>query len=413
MIYIFVRVGSIHETPRLGGISHCVEHMIFKSSEKYDTKDILKTLTLVGNMYNATTNRDLTNYFIHTTSEGARWKDATRLLMSMVFTPKIDEKEWKREKNVVLQELYMTAEQEHTEENIFKTLISHKHPYAYPVGGTYESVRNLTAKDLQEHHRRFYFDPERVSIVVSCPHKLKTEVKSLFTKICCSWPVQSIRVPDNIPPIDIEPSIQFKNRSSAESVTIYMTFPTYNVREWKKLAAQNLLMNCLTESALYSILMYELREKRGLVYSIRSDTETYDHMSINKIKFSTHKPDKILYIIGKIMRVINTIKNVGLEGKTFRFYKESYINSLKYLMTRHEYYFLISAFNHNYGVEHVSRKKYMDWIERLSNQDIVQAARDTFNFTKMGLYIEGNLKHVNRDSIKQFHTKTSSSHQQT
>jgi len=371
--------------------------MVFKSSSQYSTHEILKTLTAVGGSYNAITDHDVTYYYIQTTSEGTKWKDALHLMTSMIFSPKIIEKEWELEKQVVLQEISIKDTVK-----CITSLCNHRNSYVRPIGGTKATVNNIEASDLIEFHKRYYLDPSRVKIVISCNKNMHAQVRQALNHL--DIPLMLSTEPDPIVNVGLKPRVVF-DRTKSQNTEVTLVFSTYDVREWRKLIALNFLNYILTRASLYSVLMYELRETRGLIYTISSATLTFDKLSLCMMMFSTKNPDRTIDIIKIIKRVLTSIKKGGLDSAKFRLFKDSYLNTVKYLVTKQDYFFMLSAFNFHYGVETIDQQTFFECISSLTNKDIQSAAIDTYNFKNMGLYIEGNTKGIDRRQLKLIYAK--------
>ncbi|HXK59020.1 MAG TPA: pitrilysin family protein [Acidobacteriota bacterium] len=161
---IWYRVGSRVERPGNIGISHLLEHMMFKGTRNYAKGEIDYITTRHGGANNAFTSRDFTAYYFTFASD--RWYPALELEADMMENAVFDPEELELERQVVLEELRMDLDspwgalRQAVEAAFFP-----KHPYGYPILGTFDDVNGLTIEQLTEHYRSFYA-PNNASLVL-------------------------------------------------------------------------------------------------------------------------------------------------------------------------------------------------------------------------------------------------------
>ncbi|MBI4456337.1 MAG: insulinase family protein [Acidobacteria bacterium] len=191
---IWYRVGSRNERPGITGVSHLLEHMMFKGTDRYD-RGAIDFLTMVnGGTNNAFTSNDYTAYYFSFASD--RWEHSLEIeanrMRNNVFVPE----EFQLEKQVVIEELKMdldtpwAALRKAVESKAFR-----KHPYRFPVIGRLEDLRRLTLQQLRRHYRTFYSPNNATLVVVG-----DIDPEDALTKIRCAFePIP----PGVIPPIRI------------------------------------------------------------------------------------------------------------------------------------------------------------------------------------------------------------------
>ncbi len=393
MIYIFVRTGSIYESSENHGISHSLEHMLFKSSLHYSTVEIIKSFTLIGGDYNAVTDKDVTYYYVKTAAE--HWKKNIDLLFSIVFEAQIKPDEWTREKDIVIEEVLNSDIGQYDMD--FSSLYPCSHSYTKSVGGTEKTLKGITCEMLRQYYKQYYFNASNIDIVINCPTSYKNQISSFVAEKIQKHikEAKPIDTPFLTPP---KPQVVLQH-VPLDKYEVTLTFQAYQVREWTKHVVLNFLNYMLAKSGLYSILMYELREKKGLLYGIDCHTDTFQYLSNTYVRFSTQHP-KIGDIIKSIVTLIDKIKSKGVDKKVLLFFKQSYLNMLKYIMANDSYLFLIRAMNHHYGVYDYSKEEYMNIVKKITNDDIMQCAKDVYDFDVMGVYVKGNIDKKKQLSIK-------------
>ena len=167
---IWVDVGSRDESDSTAGISHYIEHMLFKGTQNRTAKQIAEELDAVGGQLNAFTTKEYTCYYAKVLDE--HFGLAVDILTDMLFNSKIDEQDVEREKNVILEEIkmYEVAPDELVHDMFAKTIWA-GHPLGRPIIGTTETVSNFTYKDLRSYIAQNYIANRMVISVagnISC-----------------------------------------------------------------------------------------------------------------------------------------------------------------------------------------------------------------------------------------------------
>ena len=148
----WIETGSRDESSANNGISHFIEHMVFKGTKKRNVKEIAQSIESVGGYLNAFTSKEHTCYYARVLDEHLEL--ATDVLSDIVFQPTFPDKELEKEKNVILEELKQAEDdpddiiQDYFEKAIFKT-----HPLGMPVIGTAKSISSFTRKDLVQYRK--------------------------------------------------------------------------------------------------------------------------------------------------------------------------------------------------------------------------------------------------------------------
>ena len=161
---VFVKSGSRNESDAVAGISHLIEHMLFKGTKKRTSLDITLAVEGKGGSMNAYTSEDTTCYYMHL-PEGCL-REALDILFDMYRNAAIAKKEFIQEREVVLEEIKMYADEPDSVamENLQKLLFE-GHPLGRPVAGSAKSLLPLTPKDLKNWIKEHYL-PEKTTVVV-------------------------------------------------------------------------------------------------------------------------------------------------------------------------------------------------------------------------------------------------------
>ncbi|HIE33042.1 MAG TPA: insulinase family protein, partial [Thermodesulfobacteriaceae bacterium] len=163
-VQVWVKVGSIYEDEKVAGITHLIEHMIFKGTQTRGPGEIASTIEGYGGYINAFTSYDYTCYYIVGPREIL--EVALDILSDALFNSVFDPKELEREKEVVLEEMRMREDRPMIvlSEEVLKTAYQ-KYPYRRPIIGYESTVKKITRRDILQYIKKFYV-PENIAVVV-------------------------------------------------------------------------------------------------------------------------------------------------------------------------------------------------------------------------------------------------------
>lgn len=290
---VWVKVGSRYENSDNNGISHFIEHMIFKGSKKRSSFEIAKSIESVGGNLNAFTGRELTCYFVHVLSKDLPM--ALEILSDIIENPLFNSSDIINEKNVILEEINSiedTPEEliyEHFQKNLF-----YKHPLGFSVLGKSKNIKKFNRKNLRDFWKRNYTS-DRIVVAVSgdVDHKKVTKLVEKYF----SFPRgnKKIKFKRKINKTNKRTVIE-KNISQA-----HICMGNIGVPYCEKEKYPLMVLTTLIGGGMSSRLFQTIREKRALAYSIYSFAEFLSDSGIFGIYVGTDKD--------KIEKVINLIKS--------------------------------------------------------------------------------------------------------
>jgi predicted Zn-dependent peptidase len=387
-IIIYVPAGSIYETDKNRGISHLLEHMVLKHTKKYNELQLLKNITELGGEYNAVTDKDVTFYYIMTTNDN--YKQATDILHSVLCEPIFFQNELDIERKVVLEEISRRNDSDSDLMNLsYSTILANDNKYAYLIEGCEETLNNVTVKDLKDYYKKHYSD---YIVSINCDEKHKSKIeKYILDKF---GPIKNINF-TNIGML--YGSLSFNNllfvvKRNYKQYNTHLVFPSFPRSMIKENIILAFMKYCLCSSGLYSILMFELRSKRGLIYGISSLNETYRYLGIFRFIISTSDKDTVK-IITIILDILYKLSLNGLTKKKLDYYKNGFINQQKYAFTDTE--FISSLIGESLFYESkIDCDDYIKITNEITNDDIKEISKNIFNFSKMGILTYGKYKNI-------------------
>lgn len=178
---LYVHAGSAYEQPQEAGISHVLEHMVFKGTEKRPKGIVARHVEEAGGYLNAATSFDYTVYL--TDMPAAHWKLGMDVVKDMAFAPTLDPAELESEKQVILAELQRGEDSPN--QRVFKSLQASSlkgTPYEWPIIGYPETIKNLTVEGIRAYITKYYQPQSMLLVVVGNinPAEVLTEAEALF-----------------------------------------------------------------------------------------------------------------------------------------------------------------------------------------------------------------------------------------
>ncbi len=274
-VLVLLPIGSRYEHKKISGVSHFVEHMLFKGTVKRPTAlDISRELEAVGADYNAFTGKEYAGYYVKI--DGANQELAFDLLSDMVFNSKMDAKEMAKEKGVIVEELRMYEDTPSMFINLlFDRLLFGDCPLGWDEGGTKETVRALDREALKDYYKSAY---EPANMVLAAAgnidgKKINALARGYFVERRVGaakekrdknsfsgfvWPQKGIGLADRIA----------AREKKLDQAHLILGFPGLAHNHPARYAAA--LMLYVLGGGMSSRLFVEVREKRGLAYMVHS-----------------------------------------------------------------------------------------------------------------------------------------------
>ncbi|WP_419747985.1 M16 family metallopeptidase [Clostridium perfringens] len=305
-INIGVNIGSLYEDEKELGMSHFVEHMLFKGTKNRSNEQLNRELEFLGGDYNAYTDYISTVYSITCLDE--EFEKGIELLSDMVLNSSFDEKEMKNEKGVVLSEI------KSDKDDIEDLSISRTHEYAFDksalrnsIAGTEEHVKGFKRKQVYDFYKKYYTPDNCVIVTVSAfSHE---QMQKIITDLFGKWEGKSHKKAKIIKE-ENKNIVKTTYKSQIEQGTVTYLYAFKEVCEKDKLPLK-ILSYKLAESS-NSILFRELREERGLAYDVYSQMDLDENVNTMNI-FTSVREESIDDVIEVIDKAILDIKNKDIN----------------------------------------------------------------------------------------------------
>ncbi|MFN8667314.1 MAG: pitrilysin family protein [Gemmatimonadaceae bacterium] len=260
----WVRIASVHEPRPLMGVSHLLEHMVFKGTRRRSAKDIAMSLENLGGSLDAYTSREHTAYQARVLDE--HLLQAADVIGDLIFAPTLREADLQLERKVVLEEIAMVDDT--PDDLVFELhneLLWGDHPYGYSILGTRETVSSLGVAELRALHARGY-QPRHIVVAAAGNVEHGRLLEALRDTGWEDVP-HGDDEPAVQPPACRPPGVRHVERESAQT-QIVLGIPTVRYGDSRRYAVS--LASTLLGGGMSSRLFQRVREEMGLAYSVSS-----------------------------------------------------------------------------------------------------------------------------------------------
>ncbi len=316
---LWVLTGTRDESEKDAGISHFVEHLVFKGTKTRSAFQIAKALESLGGELNAYTTREYTCY--HAIVLKDHWKKGLEILCDLVANMEISREDFVVEKSVILQEIAMG--EDNLEELIYdiyfeKTL--GKSPLAKPILGEEKSISAMTLKQIHSYYRERYSGSNIILSAAGCvDHQ---ELADGLQEFLASKKKRRFKKTRRRPG---HKAIRAVVEKEAEQLHLLVGLPCSSFRD--KYRFEAFVVNTLLGGGMTSKLYQSIREKRGLVYTIYSSLNTFEDFGIINI-YAACEPKNMKAVIRSLVSEIRRVRKTGVTENELEMFKTQVIGGI-------------------------------------------------------------------------------------
>ncbi|ADM37767.1 insulinase family protein [Bacillus spizizenii] len=317
-IGVWIGTGSRHETPEINGISHFLEHMFFKGTSTRSAREIAESFDRIGGQVNAFTSKEYTCYYAKVLDEHANY--ALDVLADMFFHSTFDENELKKEKNVVYEEIKMY---EDAPDDIVHDLLSKatygNHSLGYPILGTEETLASFNGDSLRQ-YMHDYYTPDRVVISVAgnISDSFIKDVEKWFGSYEAKGKATGLEKPEFY-------TEKLTRKKETEQAHLCLGFKGLQVGHER--IYDLIVLNNVLGGSMSSRLFQDVREDKGLAYSVYSYHSSYEDSGMLTIYGGTGA-NQLQQLSETIQETLATLKRDGITSKELENSKEQMKGSL-------------------------------------------------------------------------------------
>ncbi|MCM3160551.1 pitrilysin family protein [Metabacillus litoralis] len=317
-IGVWIGTGSRNEEPKINGVSHFLEHMFFKGTKTRSAREIAESFDSIGGQVNAFTSKEYTCYYAKVLDDHANY--ALDVLADMFFNSTFDEEELKKEKNVVYEEIKMYDD---TPDDIVHDILSKAtygdHPLGYPILGTEETLASFNGDTLREYMNNHY-TPENV--VVSVAGNVSEGFIKEVEKFFGSYETNAQKHEIGKPTFLDQKLAKQKDTEQAHLCLGYNGLEVGHDNIYSLIVLNNILGGSMS-----SRLFQDVREQKGLAYSVFSYHSSYEDNGLLTIYGGTGR-NQLNVLFETIQETLSTLKADGITAKELANSKEQMKGSL-------------------------------------------------------------------------------------
>ena len=316
-VFVLYRVGSRYENKKYNGVSHFIEHMMFKGTKRRpNTADISRELDAVGADYNAFTGKDFTGYYVKIDSR--HFDLALDMLHDMLYRSKFEDKELRQERKVIMEEIHMYHDNPMRRiEDLIEEVMFRGSSLGWDIAGDNESMHAITRAAMLA-YKNAYYTPERTIVVAAgnIGERAQAQIEKLFGQAPKRRPAKDFAryagKPDGL-----RMAIEYKE---VDQIQLALAFPSYSHTD-KRLPALALLANILG-GTMSSRLFIRIRERLGLAYFVRAGLEPYEDTGSFMIRAGLTKA-RIEEAVTAICRELAKMRDGGVTAAELKRAKEN------------------------------------------------------------------------------------------
>ena len=368
---VWIDVGSRDEHDLNSGSAHFVEHMLFKGTGNRTAQQIARELDVLGGAANAFTSRE--NTCLHATVLDSNLPKVVDLFTDLLSNSLFADDEIERERQVILQEINMVEDvpDDHIHD-LFAALLWGKHPLGKTILGVQEIVAAMDSKKLQDYVSRYYV-ADRIVIAAagSVDHD---DFVSLWQDAFATFGNEKNGIQKRSKPAVLPAKKKIYSKPLEQ---VHVLLGTYGLCMVDEARFAYLLLNVLLGGNMSSRLFQEVREKRGLAYSIYSYIASYSDCGYLAIYLGVDR-DSVNESIKLIDREINKLQDMPVSDTELSNTKDFVKSGLFLSMENMEVIMTRIARNEMYFGRYISLEEVVESIDLVERQDIKKLAGDIF-----------------------------------
>jgi predicted Zn-dependent peptidase len=382
-IGIWLQTGSRDEDAAWNGISHFIEHMLFKGTEHRTAEEIARQVDSIGGNMDAFTAKECICFNVKVLDE--HLPVALEILSDLVLHPVFDPNDITRERGVILEEIKMDEDNpDYLVHEIFTQNFWKDHPLGKPILGTKETVKKFErAAVLDAYSHRFAPGNIIVSAAGNLDHDHFVE---LVTKHFEHMKPRKNGFHSPVP--KIVSKITLRNKKALEQVQLCIGVPSHPIAHEKRHAGY--ILNTLLGGGMSSRLFQNIRERQGLVYSIYSDLNPYRDTGCLAVYAGTSR-ESASKVVQSVVSEFHKLKAEPVPAEELRRSKDQLKGSLMLSLESSSARMSNLARQEMYFDRFYDLDELIEKIEAVTVEDLTSLANEFFNTESVAVTILGNL----------------------
>jgi predicted Zn-dependent peptidase len=371
---IWLRTGSRREPPELNGISHFIEHMLFKGTQRRSAEDIAREMDSVGGMLDAFTAKEMVCFNSRVLDEHLP------KAFDVIAGEDID-----REKSVILEEIGMTQDNpEDLVHELFTQNLWNRNALGKPILGTPETVSAFTRETLQSWFHRCY-SPNSI-VITAAGHLSHTDLVQLVNDRFGKLASTANPIADPIP--QAATHVTLRTKHELEQVHICLGVPALPLTDPRRFVVS--VLNNVLGGGMSSRLFQNIREKQGLAYAIFSEMNSYRDTGLLSVYAGTSL-ETAAQLVRSVLEELRRMKDEPLNDEELRRAKDHLKGATLLALEGTGSRMSSLARYHIYFDRHFTAQDLIALLEKVTAEDVQQLARELFQSERLSASVVGNL----------------------
>lgn len=378
---IIVHTGASLESDSEDGISHFIEHMMFKGTQKRTAFEISDEMDRIGAQMNAFTSKDITCYYAKSTTANAG--KAFEILSDLFLNSAFPEEEMKREKGVIVEEINMNDD---TPDDLCLDTLSQafygESGYGRNILGSRKNVNSFTVSDVKNYMSRHYV-PQ--NIVIAMAGNIETsfaeELAEKYFSSLASCAAEKFYV-------DVKLTAKsLLRKKNIEQIHLGLAFPS--VKRYDRLFDATQIMNCILGGSMSSRLFQKVREELGLAYTVYSYVSPFEEVG-SLVVYAGVNPENYLKCYDAVFDCINDIKKKNITNEEFLRGKEQLISSSIFAQESTSSQMLLYGRELIYSDKIYNFEERVEKVKRMTIDEVFEAIDANFDEKYLAAALIGN-----------------------
>jgi predicted Zn-dependent peptidase len=390
---IWIGSGSRRETQEQNGISHFIEHMVFKGTTHRSAVDIARSVDSIGGNLDAFTAKELVCFNTKVLDE--HLSQAWDVLADLVLNPLFRAEDLEKEKLVILEEIKMEADSpDYLVHEIFSSNFWKDHPLGKPILGTRETVRRFDSDIIRQYYSNVYAPSNLVVTAAGnlAHERVVTLVRDHFESLPAGAPTPADHVPST------HARIALRNKKSLEQVHLCLGVPSYPLPHSERFACY--VLNTLLGGGMSSRLFQNIRERQGLAYAVFSELNPYRDTGCLSIYAGTSQ-ESARKVVESIVNEFRDLKEKPVSDEELRRAKDHLKGSLMLSLESTASRMTNLARQQMYFGKFFTLDELVESIEAITAGDVQRIAQTFFDPKQIALTVLGNLENfrISREDL--------------
>jgi predicted Zn-dependent peptidase len=384
----FVKTGSADESAKERGVSHFLEHLLFKRTRRRSAVRIAREIDRMGGEVDAFTTKEYTAFYAHTLD--VHLEPVLDLLGDIVLSPAFGVADIEMERGVILEEIGEANDApDDLVHELFVRSFWKSHPLSEPILGTAESIRSLGRSDLYRYYGRRYRPANMILSVAG--HVRASQVVPLVEKLFRRRVVRQAPRASHVHAPRPHQHFSIRARKGLEQVHVCLGTRGPSQASERRYAAY--LVDSVLGGGMSSRLFQEVREKRGLVYSIGSSLNAYRLGGYEAI-YASCAPRNLLRVLDTTFRQLRRLKAEGIRPRELRFAQENLKGSVLLSLESTVSRMSAQARGEFYHGRVERPEEAIRKIERVTAEEVGGVVSDIFDGRYLSLSVVGNVPNL-------------------